>query len=413
MFKYTIEFFQEFAAKKEGICLSKEYHNCRTKLLWQCKLEHQWEAQPRKIVEGSWCPECYEETRRKYKCNDAFFSQNAEDSFYVAGFLAADGWKTKKGGGAYAVGLHLAKKDFKHLVRMRDLMGSNAKLMYREGKSPSSDTITYSYSFVIRSKQMYKDLERFNIVENKTYIYNMPEWLKTHSLVHHFLRGYIDGDGCFNIAQNKGQKKHINFSMRGTAEMLTSFNDIMVTNGIIVNEHDISPKVGFKYAAFDKLQYSGNNTCSKLYDFLYNDATIYLERKHDIAAKSKEWIVYGTGRRRARKSTALNITADDLLQKAKELKSQKKIAEHFGCSSANISWLVKDYGIRSKMQKAMGKVDESEIVELYGALKTKAAVARHVGLTKARICQIIKKHEDIAELEALYASEDKLIELLK
>lgn len=403
MFKYTIEFFQQFAANKQGFCLSKEYHNCRTKLLWQCKRGHQWEAQPRKILEGSWCPKCYMDNCRKYKCNDAFFSQDTEESFYVAGFLAADGWKTRKSGGAYTIGLELAKKDFEHLVKIRELMGSDAKLSYRERERKG--TATFSYTFIVRSKQMYEDLERFGVIESKTYIYDMPEWLKSHQLVHHFLRGYIDGDGCFAYAQNKGQKKHVNFSMRGTAEMLTSFNNIMIANKIITNEHNISPKVGMKYAAFDKLQYSGNGVCLKMYDYLYNNATIYLKRKRDIVEKSKHWAVYGTGKRRAIKSTAVNITADDLLEKARELKSQKKIAEYFGCSSANISWLTKDYGIRSQMQKAMGKFDESEIVKLYGTLKTKAAVARHVGLTKSRVGQIIKKHES-------FVNEENLRELL-
>lgn len=390
MNKYTIEFFKDFAVKKQGICLSEEYLNVRTKLQWQCEKGHQWPAQPRKILEGSWCPECYMETCRKYKCNDEFFSKNTEASFYVAGFLAADGWKNKNNG-AYAICLELAKKDFKHLIKIRDLMESDAKLSYRERKSPSSDTITYSYTFIVRSKQMYKDLERFNIVENKTYIYDMPEWLKNHEMVHHFMRGFVDGDGCFNYAQNKGQKKHVNFSMRGTAEFLTSFNSILVKNKIVINEHDITPKVGHQYAAFDKLQYSGNGICSKMYDYLYEDATIYLERKKEIAYAAKELVVYGTRKRRARKSTALNITKEDLLEKAKELKSQKKIAEYFGCTPANISWLIKDYDIRKDMDKALGKISKEDVIELYKILGTKTAVARHVGLTKSRVGQILKE----------------------
>lgn len=84
-----------------------------------------------------------------------------------------------------------------------------------------------------------------------------------------------------------------------------------------------------------------------------------------------------------------------LLEKAKELKNQRKIAKYFGCTAANISWHIKEYNIREEMNKALGKISKEEIVRLYNLLGTKVAVAKHVGLTKARICQVIKEASSI------------------
>lgn len=56
--KITIEDMQIFAKKKEGKCLSNEYINNRTKLKWQCKKGHTWEAIPTNIMRGKWCPKC-------------------------------------------------------------------------------------------------------------------------------------------------------------------------------------------------------------------------------------------------------------------------------------------------------------------------------------------------------------------
>ena len=42
--KHTIEECFAFALNKGGKCLSTEYINCKTKMVWQCEQEHTWQA---------------------------------------------------------------------------------------------------------------------------------------------------------------------------------------------------------------------------------------------------------------------------------------------------------------------------------------------------------------------------------
>jgi len=49
------------AIKKGGKCLSQEYINSRTKLIWQCEKGHKWETTPNNINRGLWCPVCAKE----------------------------------------------------------------------------------------------------------------------------------------------------------------------------------------------------------------------------------------------------------------------------------------------------------------------------------------------------------------
>lgn len=46
------------ANSKNGECLSTEYLNNTTPLLWRCEKGHEWEASPNKIKSGSWCHHC-------------------------------------------------------------------------------------------------------------------------------------------------------------------------------------------------------------------------------------------------------------------------------------------------------------------------------------------------------------------
>jgi len=63
--KLTIEDMQQIAEERHGKCLSTKYVNARTRLLWECSEGHQWYAVPDSIKRGSWCPECARKAKKK------------------------------------------------------------------------------------------------------------------------------------------------------------------------------------------------------------------------------------------------------------------------------------------------------------------------------------------------------------
>ena len=54
----NIERMKEIATSHGGKCLSENYINAKTKLLWKCSRGHTWKAVPDSIVSGTWCPIC-------------------------------------------------------------------------------------------------------------------------------------------------------------------------------------------------------------------------------------------------------------------------------------------------------------------------------------------------------------------
>lgn len=60
--KNGLEEAQLYASSRGGECLSTEYINARTKLLWKCnnKKHNSWEAIPSQVVRlKTWCPQCH------------------------------------------------------------------------------------------------------------------------------------------------------------------------------------------------------------------------------------------------------------------------------------------------------------------------------------------------------------------
>ncbi|RHZ77422.1 hypothetical protein Glove_180g52 [Diversispora epigaea] len=62
--KLGLEFAQDLAYKKGGICLSNSYRNKLSPLLWSYSKGHSWYALIGNIKRGTWCPHCCNESKR-------------------------------------------------------------------------------------------------------------------------------------------------------------------------------------------------------------------------------------------------------------------------------------------------------------------------------------------------------------
>lgn len=68
----NIKVCKEFALNKNGECLSNEYKNKETHMLWRCSEKHEWEATFGKIKNaGRWCPQC-SSGRSEQLCREIF-----------------------------------------------------------------------------------------------------------------------------------------------------------------------------------------------------------------------------------------------------------------------------------------------------------------------------------------------------
>ena len=56
--KSTLEEIKNLAEQRGGKCISENYDNDMSKMLWICSENHTWEATPNNIKRGKWCPTC-------------------------------------------------------------------------------------------------------------------------------------------------------------------------------------------------------------------------------------------------------------------------------------------------------------------------------------------------------------------
>ena len=124
------------------------------------------------------------------------------------------------------------------------------------------------FRITIFSKKLVADWAKNGVIPNKSHKTYFPDISEEfHS---HFIRGVFDGDGCIYV--NKANTPSIIFS--GNYELLKTIQKIINTQCKILHENKIH-----KVKTTNTIVYGGTNIFIKIRNYMYKDATVFLNRK--------------------------------------------------------------------------------------------------------------------------------------
>lgn len=215
---------------------------------------------------------------RKYEINETYFDKiDSEEKAYWLGFLYADGYVTNEG--RYNVALTLKAEDKSHIEKLQQIICPKQPLHIK--RSTLDEKEYESYTLNLSSKHMVESLIEKGCTPKKSLTLTFPTFLPKN-LERHFMRGYFDGDGGLYV---QPERKWFRAYLLGTEDFLNSFQTI------ISNETGLSiTKLYHDKRHSDNtftLTKGGFNTVRTFMDFLYKDATIYLDRKYHEYCKLK------------------------------------------------------------------------------------------------------------------------------
>ena len=218
-----------------------------------------------------------------YYCNYHYFDEiDTEEKAYWLGFITADGWISKNDiGNAGVIGIELQHNDINHLRKFNKSINGNYKITDRWRTCPISanpDKLNHMCMIRIFSIAMYDSLEKLGFSNNKSYDFFIPNM--RNDLVRHYLRGYFDGDGCFCLSNKSFGVGFI------TASMSLKDGIINICKNANIEVHDYSYVNEYKTIMYTP-QATKNSEKIKLLDYMYKDATIYLDRKYKKYLKAK------------------------------------------------------------------------------------------------------------------------------
>jgi len=200
----------------------------------------------------------------KYTHNDKVFDDiDTEEKAYWLGFLYADGAVNGK---RPCVALGLAVRDLEHLKKFRDLISPDQANIPRD----KVDQV----KLTIYNKHFYEKLIMHGCIPQKTFKLRFPTTVPD-TLISHFIRGYFDGDGHVGISKN-GQPT---FSILGNFEFIQTLHEHFLTHIPIYK-----PGGFLKKGNVYMIQKGGCGLqVEAILKYLYKDATVFLERKKEIA----------------------------------------------------------------------------------------------------------------------------------
>jgi len=171
----------------------------------------------------------------------------------------------------------LIESDKEILAKITDLIQPTKPLQYismsHQTKRRGFENSQNQYRLAISNKHISQKLTELGCGKAKTHKLTFPteEQVPNH-LIRHFIRGYFDGDGC--VSRNK-QKL---FSIVGTINFLIPLQEILIKE-LNFSKTKLDQRHKERNDNIRSLRYCGINQCISFRDWLYKDATIYLERK--------------------------------------------------------------------------------------------------------------------------------------
>lgn len=222
-----------------------------------------------------------DDCHRKYDIREDFFDHiDTEEKAYFLGFLYADGCNQMNH--MWSIALDLQELDKEILYKFSSLIYKDpiiakeqVKIIDRtkEGKG------TFS-KLCINSKHICLTLNDFGLSPKKSLTLKYPEKL-SENLHKHFIRGYFDGDGSLSNESSKVS----DCGLLSTKEFCNSIKEIVAPNNISSSFHHMtiyknSNDEEKRNTNVYRLAFSGNRNIEKFLHWIYDDATIYLDRKY-------------------------------------------------------------------------------------------------------------------------------------
>lgn len=207
--------------------------------------------------------------RRYYINEDYFFNIDTKDKAYFLGIIASDGCVY------YQQNPNKLKMlSFQFNIKDREIIDSF--LYYTEAEYKPIIKNKY-ISLQINSDKIVNDLEKYNIVQRKTWIY-VPYFIDDQ-LMWHYLRGYFDGDGSIYLCGKVNPSNWI-ISICGNECTMHAFQNFLRTHGIESYVRLDNRKEKYKYD-FYNLIIRKNSEKIKFIQMLYNDSeNLRLNRKY-------------------------------------------------------------------------------------------------------------------------------------
>lgn len=225
---------------------------------------NEWDIERRQRVKR---PDRY---NAKYDIDYQYFDNiNDEHKAYWLGMLLADGFVNNK-----EVSLCLQSSDIESIETFKRDLRSEHPIKY--------DVYGNPYITIV-CKHMCEKLQRYGFNNHKSLQFDMNNILNviSNENEHHFLRGMFDGDGCI---------KYYKYDYLNKPQFHFGYTGLKNVCEYVASKLNINTKIVFEGNMTYTTRTRNPELIMNIFDYLYKDATIYINRKYNTFEEIKKLI---------------------------------------------------------------------------------------------------------------------------
>lgn len=204
---------------------------------------------------------------RKHDLNENFFENiDSEQKAYFLGYLYADGTISSKRNT-----ISLTSIDLDIIEKFSQILFSKSRIDSHEIEHDSGTKSTY-HTVYAQSNKLHDDLVKLGCTPCKSFTIRFNKDIVKPELIRHFIRGYFDGDGCICLTSDS----HPVVDITSNKDFINDLLDFLRV------ELDMEfNKIGQRRKDTDtrNIQITSFDNVKKFLDYIYKDATVYMDRK--------------------------------------------------------------------------------------------------------------------------------------
>lgn len=268
-----------------------------------------------------------------------FENINTEKKAYWLGFIYADGYiAARRKHSSRRLGISITESDVELLKKFKeDIESTHPINTYKSATTYNSQPYV---RILIASEKLVSDIEKLGVFEQKTEVLRFPtECQVPKHLIHHFIRGYMDGDGSISSSVKNIRKTAFYVGFCGTREFLQGIQDYFGLSLTLGKRHDNDIN---NYS----ISIGGNRQAEKVLNILYKDATVFLTRKHskyiELKKENEKMDKY-----LAEQRLELEREKDYIIAEYHKVKNISHLAKQLGISTAKIGDILRERKIKT------------------------------------------------------------------
>lgn len=211
--------------------------------------------------------------KSKYHYNHDYFENiDSEEKAYWCGFIMADGniW-CNDSINSCELSIKLRASDKKHLQKFNQSLQGNVPVEEFDVTCSFTDKISHQVQIRLYSEKIFHDIQKYGVIPNKSLTKQFPKNIPDE-LIRHYIRGYYDGNGW--ITQHR---EYIDCGICSGSEdfikgLMTQLNHVGIPTGNYYKD---------KRSHCYRFQLRSMQTVNSFLHYIYDDTTVYLDRKYN------------------------------------------------------------------------------------------------------------------------------------